>query len=419
VLLSTSKGGGQRGGNFSSIIFVLGQITIVLYVICQDYYYFTNPVFKQAYERGEKLIEIVQTDVKQECEFIYIPPSIRYFDKHLSKFLKYKDFENIYRVVACIGNKYMNQYLENEVFMPRESSRFTSSFSEVSQNVATSRALVPLGYTEEMETSNALVTVEVKNQIVALNNELQPIIGRLENTMNSLIIYDGERMDVPKTKQNFDRYIQMSDEELFHLLYPQKELISKKNPETDSPFYKNLEFVKDTFSLLFDTISMVKEETPNVAAIDIVKQYIWMFKDYCIKKSRELKDIQTKTEREIEDFVKEANRTVLNIVDFLKILPWLVGINTTALLIILNFLHNLFQRTNNIRLRLTEGVRPGQLAITSGQLAITSGQLAIKNGERGGKSKRNKHKSKSRNKSRKNKTKKIHGRNKKHAKHRK
>jgi hypothetical protein len=392
MLLNNSTGGGQKGGNFAAIVSVLFQIAWVLITIETNYYYVsrTIPVFQEAYKRGSDIYQVVKSvgNMGQECGNMVMPPEMRYIDKYfISQFYK-GDLENVYKTITCIANKHANQYLQDEIFMPENINDFVVNFSEIVQQgeEVVSNALVPVDYkvasnalvpVDSKVVSNALVpvspkvisnAVNVQMQITQLNTQLQPVKTNIENTMNELIIFDGPKIDFDKTNQTLIKYGEMSEEDLFYLFYPKTELVSKKSENSIFSVLGAYEFAKDTVGLFASMTKIAIDETGGVNAIYVTKQYIWIFKDYCIKKKRELEDIRTKTGRQVEDFIKEADRTKQNINDFFDVLPRLIMLNSGAGGIIILFICQLFFKTKGKK----------NLAIGNGTIATGNGTLAIK-----------------------------------------
>jgi hypothetical protein len=385
MLLGNSIGGGKKGGaNFNVIYGALWNISFVLIISLYDYYYLTNKAIPKIYEKAINIVSetISISQNMNNCEYIQIPPTIRYLDKYVIN----KNFgvENIYRSLSCIANRDMDNYLQDEIFMPQniQKSNFAVVFSDIekkskqiTEDIAT-HSLVPEGY-----------NFDVQQQIVLLNTQLQPVLSNIENTMNELMVYkdlDNENLDLDKTMVQLKRYEEMSEDELLNLLYPQTDIISKKKTgmSETSIIANAYEFAKDTFSLLYYTSQKVAEETGNINAIDITKQWIWIFKDYIVQKIRDIEDIKRKTDRNISDFIKEANRTKENILDFLNVLKWLIPANCYMIAIISSWIINFINKIKN---------RSNKDTIESSQLAIENGNF-IDNDIRGGKSKKNKRK---------------------------
>jgi len=385
MLLDNSIGGGKKGGaNFNVIYGALWNISFVLIISLYDYYYLTNEAIPKIYEKAINMVRetISISQNMNNCEYIQIPPTIRYLDKYVIN----KNFgvENIYRSLSCIANRDMDNYLQDEIFMPQniQKSNFAVVFSDIekkskqiTEDIA-SHSLVPEGY-----------KFDVQQQIVLLNTQLQPVLSNIENTMNELMVYkdiDNENLDLDKTMVQLKRYEEMSEDELLNLLYPQTDIISKKKTgmSETSIIANAYEFAKDTFSLLYYTSQKVAEETGNINAIDITKQWIWIFKDYIVQKIRDIEDIKRKTDRNISDFIKEANRTKENILDFLNVLKWLIPANCYMIAIISSWIINFINKIKN---------RSNRDTIESSQLAIENGNF-IDNDIRGGKSKKNKRK---------------------------
>jgi hypothetical protein len=412
ILLDNSKGGGKRGGaNFNIIFGTLLNIGFVLVITILDYYYITNQTIPKIYEKATQIVQktISISQNMENCEYIQIPPTIRYLDKYNKNGW---NIELIYRTLTCVANSNMNQYLQDELFIPRniQKSNLMITFSDIEKESkqimeeTVSRELVPPGYKfdENTESIKSLVNQEeFQKQMDVLNTQLQPVLSKIDYTIDNLNVYNEEgKLDLDKTKQKLIIYEKMPEEELLGLLYPKPEIISKKKKYTNeaSIISDVYEFTKDTFSLLYHVSKTAAEETENISAIDITKQWIWVLKDYFVKKIRDIEDIQTKTKRDITDFITEANRTKENILDFLNVLKWLIPANIYMMAIIARWIYSLTNRIMN------KNRNSNTLSIESGKLAIEDN---YENPLKGGKSKNNKRKNKRRTRKLNSKTKKI------------
>jgi len=396
ILLDNSKGGGKKGGANFNVIFGkllnIGFVLIVLIVLRLDYYLFMRlkKTIPKTYEKATQIVETVinLSQNMENCDNIQIPPLISYLNKYSDN--KW-NIEYIYSILTCVANGNMNQYLQDELFIPGniQQSNLMVAFSDIQEQnkeimaQTVSQQLVPTGY--RFDENKSLVNQdEYQKQMVALNTQLQPVLSKINSIISTLEVYnDKGTIDFDETMKNLVKYQNMPDEELLNLICPQSEIISKKktNKNEASIISDVYEFTKDTISLLYylaKTVSAEAEsDSENISAIYITRQWVWVLKDYFVKKIRYIEDIQIKTKRDITDFIKEVNRIKINLFDSFNLLTWLIPLNIFIIKIISSWVYILTNRIINKN---------------SNTLPIESGRLAIEPPLKGGKSKKNKRK---------------------------
>lgn len=406
ILLENYTGGRKKGGaNFKQIFNVLLQISFVIWYVLYDYYIITNNLIPDTYNKSKSIIQTIQTstlilkNMKEKCSYVKIPDMIRYLDKY---FLNDYDVENIYRAVICVANRHFDENLQTNIFIPQnmEITNFNVRFDEIRQigiqktEEIVSTSLVPADYNfdEKTQITNFIDPEKLKEQMVLINTQIQPVIQNIEQNIDGLIIYDGETIDLDKTKTQLLRFKNMQEEEFFDLMYPEgKESVISKKTDRELTL---LEFATDTINLLF-TMSKTIIENPvsKITALDISKQYYWIIQDYCTQKLRDIEDLQTTSQRNVEDFIKKANRTKQNILDLIQTLKWLIPGNIHMICILASWIYNFSLK---IKKTITKS-RP-----TTENLSIENNN-AIENSSGGRKTKKNKRKIRQNRKTRKNK----------------
>ena len=357
LLLSKTRGGGQRGGQFGKVLKILSQISIVCIAIYTDYFFYSIPLWEKVTDTGTKIIDTVKllkVGPEKTCN-VQVPDSIVFFNKYFVKKDENVDFLNIYRTTTCIANRWMDTYLEDEVFMPQQ-------FEE--------------GKIHD-EYSKALVLVQDKSSPVSeqLMLQIQPIEQHTENIIRGLVIYDEtqKQINIEKTKTLLKTFIQMPDEELFNLLNPknpqQETIPEKRTSSTIFSLEGVIEFGVDSLTLFKNVLQNIKPMTQENMALDITTTYSRLIKDYCTLQLRNIEDLQKKSKRNLEDFITQSSRLVEDIIDFIKWLPTIYLLNSLAIGIILNFLKELIKKSD----------KNPQSTIENSELENKNSQLTIEN----------------------------------------
>lgn len=372
LLLSKTKGGVQKGGaDFMKIMSILYQISFILAVIMFDYYYFSHTIWSKIQDKGTKIMESVSIlkDGSETCNNINVPDSLIYYNKYFAVRDSEEDNNllNTYKIISCVANKWMNNYLLDEVFTPEqfkqgnlqtEYSNALVLFDKEKQKITTDVSLVP------SKVSSNEVTIQV------IQNQILPIGQNAENILNGLIIYgETNKQNIETTKTELQKYIDMNNDQLLEMLrkniYQQTKIEEKiSNPTT---FGRASEFASDSYLLLRNLFNTATKEGNGISfdnmAFDITKSYARIIKDFCKQQLRNIEDLQTKSNRKLEDFVLESERLLEDLQHFIRYLPYLYAANIKAAGIIIAYISILI---NKIVRKKPESL----LAISNEQLAI-------------------------------------------------
>lgn len=309
-----------KGGNpfkkFLKMLKSLYPIAFVILVICIDYRILFNPMLQQSYQKASETYTTLSlvANPDKDCGYVEIPRYVEMFDKYNPQW----NTARYYKAVMCVSQKNMDDYLESHPdFTPTYPKMETEMFSE-DIVVEMSRELVPVD-TSKMSTEIAIVG------------------DKCSDMLNSIVVYDEKGVfNKQKSISKLDEYIDMSDEEIFNLFFPQDTKIERSDSSIGVQ-----EMVTDAFSILYAMYKDVTKQTGISPAFSIKTSLSRTFKKYCIEKKRQIEDISRTTQRQIEDYIIDVAETFQDITEFLSLLPWLIGLNSAAMFIFLAFTRNL------------------------------------------------------------------------------
>lgn len=241
-----------------------GTVMILLLV---DYWIFVHPIWENMHATIQPLIKTHHAIQHLDTCHVVVPEYIRYITKYNTN--KHAvDYAKMYKIATCIANRWMDEYLLNEVFIPGR--------------------------------------VDPENEYA-----LQPI--------NKQLAFAPTNLNLDMTKKELDVYIHMSDEDLYTLLHPPQEVTH------------TFGFVTDTFHLVVNGLKTVHSRiTHNNIGFSVVKVYARTIKDYCITQKRYLEDMEKMAKRDLEDYITRFSRLVEDMKDFLQFVVWLVVANITV-----------------------------------------------------------------------------------------
>lgn len=320
LVLSKTRGGGQRGGQFDIIIKTLLKIAVICLAVYRDYFFYhaSFQVVKKIKDEGTKAIDTVKLltgDSEKMCN-IEVPNRLIYFDEYFAGHFVSEnvDLVKIYKISSCVANRWMD-----EVFISQEDkSRLQEKYS------------------------NALMLFE--GQLVSVEDEqlmaqLQPIQENTANIFGELVLYDETQaqINIEKIKTTLEKYSRMTEFQLSNLLNPN---LQKKPEKREKGSKFSFKFALDSFNILREEVSSFKEDI----AFDLTTTVTRMIQDYAREQLIKIEDLQRESRRNLEDFVRVNTRLIQDILDFINLLPRILLLNTMAIGFILDFLQKLYKK---------------------------------------------------------------------------
>jgi hypothetical protein len=363
ALTTSVKKGGQKGGNFSSIISHLTAIGYVIFVISVDYWYINQniKIFVEDYNKALSYYKSISNINPEKCNYIEIPEYISLLDDWNPKWEN--KISEIYKYTKCIANKDFNKYFY-EHSISEKITNITAEINKVKND--TSTALVPV------DSSTALVPFGLKstefNALISVR--FNPTV--IESAFKYKMTNDGMWFDKEDTIEQLDYYINMDLKDLHNILFPKNNKINDEtinNKINDETINNEIvdSFWGNTWGNTINTgmrmINMVKKTVSPLELIyqetEIIRR---IFKDIKIQ----VEDAHIKIQRDVENTISDVNSIINHISGLIRTFIIIAGMNYNGFRVIGHYFNKMF---NKLKFK-SEKTDNFELAIKNGPLAV-------------------------------------------------
>jgi hypothetical protein len=363
ALTTSVKKGGQKGGNFSSIISHLTAIGYVIFVVSVDYWYINQniEIFVKDYNKALSYYKSISNINPEKCNYIEIPEYISLLDDWNPKWEN--KISEIYKYTKCIANKDFNKYFY-EHSISEKITNITAEINKVKND--TSTALVPV------DSSTALVPFGLKstefNALISVR--FNPTV--IESEFKYKMTNDGMWFDKEDTIEQLDNYINMDLKDLHNILFPKSnkindETINNKindetiNNEIVDSFWGNT--WENTINTGMRMINMVKK---TVSPLELIYQETEIIRRIFKDIKRQVEDAHIKIQRDVEDTISDVNSIINRISGLIRTFIIIAGMNYRGFSVIGYYFNKMFKK---LKFK-SEKTDNFELAIKNGPLAV-------------------------------------------------